>query len=191
MPRIDSEKFYSAAIQQHGVTPQGVNWISQHTQEIRFKILLHMLPKTISSLVDAGCGFGDLYGYILNNNINIESYVGIDSHMQMCEIAKKNTQQHILHANILHDPLPLADYYLCSGAMNILHDFEMQLFVKRCFENVKKAFVFNVLHGDKHNATYNYVTKKDIHSLADALKVTRVQIHEGYMKNDITVGFFK
>jgi len=190
MPRIDSEKFYLSSIKKHGSQPQGVNWVSKKTQELRFDIILDMLPNNIDSLVDAGCGFGDFYTYSQKKNTSIQKYTGIDSLHKMCTIANKKTKQEILLADITKDKLPFSQYYICSGAMNILNTFETHLFIKNCFNSCQKAFIFNILHGDKESKTYNYWTKQKIKELAKEIGVEKISIQDGYMKDDITVGFF-
>lgn len=67
MPKIDNKSFYSTAIEMYGITAKGVNWHSKESQNLRFEIILEMLPSEMSSysVADAGCGFGDLYLYML------------------------------------------------------------------------------------------------------------------------------
>jgi len=190
MPRIDSEQFYLRALEKYGTSAKGVNWTSQETQNIRFKILFNFLPKDIYSLVDAGCGFADLYAYMQKEDILPKKYTGIDSIATMCTIAKENTKQNILHRDITQDLLPKSEYYVCSGAMNILNPYETHLFIRNCFQASTKGFIFNILCGNKQSTTYNYLTKERIHAIAQSLSVTRIQLEEGYLDNDITVGFF-
>ena len=190
MPRIDSEKFYLASIEKYGVNAKGVNWVSQETQELRFDIILDMLPKNINTLVDAGCGFGDFYQYLQNKNIQYTKYTGIDSLHKMCTIASKNTKQEIILADITKDKLPFAEYYICSGAMNILNTFETHLFIKNCLQSSQKAFIFNILHGSKESDTFNYFSIEKIEKIAKDLNVNRIEIRDDYMQNDVTVGFF-
>ncbi|MDQ7045215.1 MAG: class I SAM-dependent methyltransferase [Sulfurimonas sp.] len=190
MPRIDSKKFYLSAIDKHGLSPQGVNWISQETQDLRFKILLELLPTNINTLVDAGCGFADFYMYLQNTQHCIKKYIGIDSLAAMCTIAVQETSQEIIQADITKDALPQADYYVCSGAMNILNPFEAHLFIRNCFKASSKAFIFNTLYGDKQSNTYNYMSMAQIQAIAKDLHVKRLEIKDNYMKNDITVAFF-
>ena len=142
MPKIDSEKFYLSSLKKYGIDPKGVNWVSQETQELRFDMLIRMLPNTLNSLVDAGCGFGDFYIYLQKKNIQCKKYIGIDSLHKMCTIATKNTKQEIILADVIKDKLPFAEYYVCSGAMNILNEFETYLFIKKCLEASQKAFIF-------------------------------------------------
>ncbi len=190
MPRIDSEKFYTSALALYGETAQGVNWTSSQTQNIRFEVLLQMLPHDVStlSLADAGCGFGDLYLYMKQKP---KKYIGIDSLSCMCAIAAKKTGAQIITADVCKDALPHADYYLCSGAMNILDVFETYQFIRNCFLACQSGFLFNVLHGDKQSKTYNYFSTSQIQTIAKELQVREVKMRMDYLANDITVGFFK
>ena len=191
MPRIDSEQFYTSAIKMYGTSAKGVNWTSRQTQEIRFDTILKLLPKNINSLVDAGCGFGDFYTYMINKKRPAEKYIGIDSLPDMYSIASQNTAQEIIIADITKDEIPKADFYVCSGAMNVLNIFETHLFIRNCFDASNNGFIFNILHGDKQSETYNYFTTEQIDKIAKSLNVKKVKIKDDYMENDITVGFFK
>ena len=193
MPRIDNEKFYTSAIELYGTTAKGVNWHSKRTQEIRFDIILELLPKNIKdfSIVDAGCGFGDLYLYMLKKKKEPKEYIGIDTVVDMYSIASEQTGKEIIIADITKDSLPRADYYVCSGAMNVLNEFETHLFIQNCFSTCREGFIFNILYGEKDSETYNYLSKDDINNIAKSLHVEHIEFHEDYLSNDITVGFFK
>ena len=191
MPRIDSEKFYTSAIEMHGTSAKGVNWTSKQTQEIRFDVILDMLPCEIDSLADAGCGFGDFYNYMKKKKRVPKKYIGIDSLIDMYSIASNNTAQEIIIADITKDKIPHAEYYICSGAMNVLDRFETYLFIRNCFSACGDGFIFNILHGKDESETYNYFSTCQLESIAKELNVKRVVIRDDYMKDDITVGFFK
>jgi len=193
MPRIDNEKFYTSAIDIHGVSAKGVNWNSKESQNLRFEMILEMLPKDLSSqtIADAGCGFGDFYLYAKKKKHFIKKYIGIDSVLDMYSIASKRTGCEIVLADISKDKIPSASYYICSGAMNVLNAFETHLFMRNCYEASEIGFIFNILHGDKKSQTYNYLTTSQITNIASNIGVTNIKIKDDYMKNDITVGFFK
>ena len=193
MPKIDSKKFYTQAIKRYGITPRGLNWNSRISQTLRFDIILELLPKNLSknTLVDAGCGFGDFFLYLQQNDIAIKRYTGIDEISSMCRIAQEQTNQTIIQANILQEELPLADYYICSGALNVLTKFETFQFIQNCYKHAEYGFVFNILFGEKESDIYNYFTLSDIKTLAASLGVQKMTIQQDYIDNDITVGFFK
>ena len=192
MPRIDSEKFYTSAIEMHGTSAKGVNWASKESQFLRFKTILELLPKDLNckTLVDAGCGFGDFYLYMEKKKRLPKEYVGIDSLLDMHSIASDKTGKEIILADICRDEIPQADYYICSGAMNVLDKFEAYLFIRNCFEACRDGFIFNVLHAEDVSETYNYMTLKEIEGIANELGVNSFVYRDDYMENDITLGFF-
>lgn len=193
MPRIDNERFYTSAIELYGTSAKGVNWHSKRTQEIRFDIILELLPKNIKdfSVCDAGCGFGDLYLYMLKKKKEPKKYIGIDTVVDMYSIASEKTAQEIIIADITKDTLVDADYYVCSGAMNVLTNFETHLFIQNCYSTCRHGFIFNILYGESESETYNYLTKDEIKDIASSLHVENVVFKEDYLSNDISVGFFK
>lgn len=193
MPRIDNKTFYSTAIEKYGITAKGVNWHSKESQKMRFDIILEMLPQDMSkySVADAGCGFGDLYLYMLKKKRAPKEYIGIDSLEEMYAIALNNTGCEIVVADICTDKLPSTDFYICSGAMNVLEEFETHLFVRNCFSSCRVGFIFNVLHGEKESETYNYLTTTQIEQMANDLGVKEVIFRDNYMQDDITVMFLK
>ena len=193
MPKVDNKTFYSSAIEKYGVTAKGVNWHSKESQKLRFEIILEMLPQDLSSytIADAGCGFGDLYLFMQKKKREPIEYIGIDSLEEMYAIALNNTGCEIVLANICTDLLPSADFYVCSGAMNVLESFETHLFVRNCFSSCRVGFIFNVLHGEKKSQTYNYMTTAEIEQLAKDLGVKKTLFRDDYMDDDITVLFLK
>lgn len=193
MPRINSQKFYIASLKKHGITPQGLHWFNKESQETRFDLILEMLPSSLEeiSLADAGCGFGDFYHYIQKRSQKLKNYIGIDALQEMCAITHERTNCSTFHKDICKDELPQADYYISSGAMNILSPFETQLFIQNCYKASKYGFVFNILYGDIQSKTYNYITLDTLKTIAKTLGVREFFFREGYMDGDITVAFFK
>ena len=166
------------------------SWLGQ---QIRFEMLCELLPDVLreQSIYDAGCGFGDFYLYLQNSANLPKKYIGIDSVDAMCTIAKERTSQEIMHADITNTQLPVSDFTLCSGAMNVLTPYETIQFIQNCYSASKKAFIFNVLCGEDNSQTYNYLSKAKIQEIAQTLGVKEVRLREDYLQNDITVGFFK
>jgi SAM-dependent methyltransferase len=193
MPKIDNDRFYSSAIEKYGTSAKGVNWNSSKTQTVRFKTILKLLPKKLHdySIIDAGCGFGDFYFYLEKNKKLPKNYIGADCHDDMVSIASNNTGHEIINIDIVQDALPKADFVVCSGAMNVLSSYETYLFMRNCYLSSNKAFVFNILHGEKKSETYNYLTTKQIELFAKELNVKKVTFLDNYLDADITVRFEK
>lgn len=186
MSRIDNEEFYSAAIKKHGDSSKGVHWNTVYSQEKRFEVLLSCIDDKGFSIVDAGCGFGDFYTYLQKKEIVFSGYIGLDLSPSMVEMAKEKTGCKILECDICRDILPQADYYVCSGAMNILSRFDTYLFIRNCYEACTKGFVFNLLMGDDDSLVYNHFYPEELQGLFDELGA-KVVVKKGYLKHDFTV----
>jgi SAM-dependent methyltransferase len=189
--KIDNYRFYHSGIIDHGFTPQGLRWHSKQSQEIRFEQLLALLPLDTKSIADAGCGFGDLYDYIRSNGRSTLRYSGLDALDLMVEEAIRRTQQEtIYHCDILHDPLPMAEFYLCSGALNILTKNAAFRFIERCYDASSRGIIFNFLEGDKESKTFNYLRGSDIKVLGEKLGA-KVVFRRHYYECDCTAAFYK
>ncbi len=192
MPRVDNDAFYRSALAAHGETAEGVHWNSTETQEARFRVLRKFLPEDLSelTLVDAGCGFGDLYCYLERHGDRPRRYVGLDVMEPMVETARTRTGCEILILDVLTDPLPKADYYLCSGAMNTLTREESDQFIRNCYKACETGFVFNLLKGWNTSPIYNFYLPREIKRLGHELNAD-YQIEEGYLAGDFTAMFIR
>ena len=185
MAQKDNNEFYKKSIKKHGISAQGVHWNSDFSQYKRFEILSDFIRKDIkeSSIIDAGCGFGEYYNYLFDNNLKPKSYLGIDCEDQMISLASRrflNTS--FEKQDILKDKLNFADYYICSGAMNILERDEIFIFIRKCFEASNKAFVFNFLKND----SLTNVKSFDIIGYCKTLSAN-MEIKENYLSNDFSI----
>jgi len=190
--RVDNQQFYNLAILDHGYTPQGLRWNSRESQEIRFHQLLLLLPLDTQSIVDAGCGFGDLYNYIRAEGRHSLSYIGLDALKPMVEEASRRTGAPIYECDILSDPLPLpnAEFYICSGGLNILTRPATYLFIQRCYHASTRGMIFNFLEGTKKSKTFNYLQEAHIKKLGEKLGAS-VVFRRHYYDSDCTVAFYK
>ncbi|MBN2886682.1 MAG: class I SAM-dependent methyltransferase [Chromatiaceae bacterium] len=188
MPRVKHEEFYGSALQSHGPTAEGLQWASEETQRIRFRVLRTLLPEDLSelTLVDAGCGFGDFLDYLRTRGQTPGAYIGLDVMAPMVEMARARVGGDIRLCDVLADPLPEADYYLCSGAMNTLTAEETQRFIANCLAASRQGFIFNLLKGRDRSTIYNCRQPAEIRTLAAELGAD-CRIEEGYLSNDFSV----
>jgi len=187
MARIDQKEFYKDNYDTFGISACGVAWDSEQSQKRRFSAIVSCLGDVRNdTLVDAGCGFGDFYLYLKEKNNLPKNYIGLDLCEPMVKEAKVRTGCKIIQRDILRQTIPMADWYIASGSMNLLTRLETQLFIQRCFEKSRKGFVFNLLEGKECEGTFNYWKTHEMKKICHALGV-KVQIKEGYMDGDFTV----
>ncbi|RXK06539.1 class I SAM-dependent methyltransferase [Halarcobacter bivalviorum] len=182
---IDNHKFYKKAIDRYGVSAKGVHWQSQFTQYLRFEVLNSFIKEQIkdSTIIDAGCGFAEYLNYLKKSNLKPKQYIGLDVEQKMITLSKERfPSEKFLVKDILKDSLPQADYYVCSGAMNILRKKQMFKFIQNCLESSKKGFVFNFLKAH----TLNGVDYRHIVDFCESLN-KEIEIKDYYLDNDMTI----
>lgn len=188
MPRINNQIFYENAIKRYGCTARGLNWNSKNSQHTRFEVIHEILADhlPLNSIIDAGCGFGDLYVYLQQKGSLPRQYVGYDILQEALFVAKKRTKQRCVYKDILNDELEWADFYVASGSMNILKRCETFLFIRRCFEASRKGFIFNLLRGEEKEGHFNYFLPEEIEDYVSDFAYD-IEMYEGYMEGDFTV----
>lgn len=189
MKYISNKKFYAQSVKEFGVSPQGVHWNSKRTQYKRFEIITNFIKDDIrtSSVADAGCGFAEYYNYLKTQNLFPQKYIGLDCEDIMINICKDRYPKQEFHKkNLLYDDVPNCDYYVCSGAMNIMNYEQCSLFIKRAYNASNKGFVFNFLRA----LTLNDVKPYEILSICDKL-CKDIKYEENYLDNDFTIFMVK
>lgn len=185
MFKINNSKFYNDAIKKFGVSAQGVHWNSKYSQYKRFEIISSFIEDFKECrLVDAGCGFGEYYAYLSQQKQIPKKYIGIDCEINMIRIAQERFAfLEFYLKDILKDTLIPSDYYICSGAMNLLTQKEFFSFIHNAWENSKKGFIFNFLK----NESFNRIKVKEVLTFCESLNASSIDIRENYLDNDITL----
>lgn len=183
MPRIDQKQFYNKALAKYGKSAKALHWRSEQAQQVRFKQIASFLPHTEAyTVVDAGCGFGDFATFLQQYSKMPIQYLGLEYNSALLGHAVSNRVQ---QCDVLHDPLPNADYYVCSGALNLLTRFESHLFITRCLAHARKALIVNLLVGKCASSIYNVYDVTALEKLCKQYHGTRMKM--GYLQNDVTV----
>jgi len=130
---------YTATFAKHGATPEGVYWLNQERMNLRHKKMLQIMDNDLfenetPTLLDIGCGYGDLLNYIKANDLNIK-YSGIDLVEDMINHAQsKHPDSQFECVNALDIPEDCQyDYVVCNGILTCKYDrsaLEMTEFMK-------------------------------------------------------------
>jgi SAM-dependent methyltransferase len=186
---MNNKLFYQKSIKEYGVSAQGVHWNNKYTQYKRFEVITKFIKKDIkdSTIIDAGCGFGEYYNYLkINHKIPLK-YIGIDMEDFMVKKASKRFNDVIFYTkDILNDTLEVVDYYVCSGALNTLNKDDFFRFITKCFLNSSKGFVFNFLK--KHS--FNHISTSEVKEFCLTL-CDDIKTKENYLDNDFTIFMVK
>jgi SAM-dependent methyltransferase len=144
------EHYSSGKFLRHGPTPSGVDWNSPESQELRFEELMRIAqPDEHFSVVDYGCGYGALLGYLRLQPRPVV-YTGFDLSEPMVEHARTTyPDDHFVTRDAELKP---ADYAVASGIFNVRlttpvdqwRRYVLQI-VGRLDELGERGFSFNML----------------------------------------------
>ena len=165
-----------------------LGWGSVESQVKRFKILSEIGDLTGKSVLDVGCGFGDLYDYL---KYKISYYVGIDINPKQIEEAKKRYPVEF-HIGKIDKVMGHFDYVFASGIFNLEKWKGTNETIQRMFELSDIGIGFNMLSdkADFFNKGETYTNPGEM--LEFCLKLSRkVVLRHDYMTHDFTVYIYK
>lgn len=182
--------------------PLVVGWLSNAEQQLLFTLVSYYHRPT-ESVLDIGCGRGDLYGYLQERNPNETiKYAGVDYNPNMIEIAKKKWPGVTVVAG---DALNLErieeyDWVMASGVLNLKDSVDMFEYGKQLidimYSKCKRGVAFNILTDlpdDVSDSDRNALFVHDPVKWLDHLLKTynKVICRTDYMLGDCTFYIFK
>ncbi len=168
---------------------KSLGWGSEHSQNVRFKILMEINGYTEGdSVLDVGCGHGDLSKFIKN-------YTGLEIRKEAIDVAKvKYPETKFIHG-IIKDVHDQYDWVFGSGIFCFKKDWHdhLDVTVKKMFDLSTKGIAFNLLSANtpkKKDPDMKYVKIPDIVSFVTKFTM-KFQIRHDYLPNDMTIYMYK
>jgi SAM-dependent methyltransferase len=135
-----------------------VGWTDRSGQIKRYQDLLDIGVQNNDSILDFGCGLGDLYGYTKKINLNVD-YIGVDINEDHIADAKDTYESKLRHVvpfqenncifqviDTIDDVRRDFDWFLASGSFTIGFNMEeiMEVLDKAYYKS-HKGMAFNLL----------------------------------------------
>lgn len=115
-------ELYGGRLLKHGRSHQTVGWGSVADQWLRFEMLTRDIDITGKTVVDIGCGLGDLVEFLDAKYGTDYRYIGIDLSVDLVEEAKKRFPDgrcRFIAGDLLEmSPVANADVFFLSGALS-------------------------------------------------------------------------
>ena len=172
-----------------------LDWASPRTQEARFRVLADNVELGGRSLLDVGCGLGDLRAYLLGRGIAVE-YTGVDVSPPMVQAAlERQPDGRFLCADLFGEeevfPESSFDVVYCSGIFNLdlgnNEDFVPQA-VARFLGLARRHVACNMLHKRAGDSDGTYFFYDPLEVLARLRPLgCRVRLIDDYLPNDFTL----
>jgi SAM-dependent methyltransferase len=187
--------FYDRSLRLHGPdSPLSLHWTSPEDQLVRFSILSRVGDLSGRSVLDVGCGVGDLYGF-LSRRFSGFSYLGIDIVPEMVKQAKLKYPRARFEVADTCSLNAKFDYVFASGSLtfNVRGGKRFYFGVLRhMFSLCRRAAAFNMLDESVYKADRNFLSYDIREVERECKKLTRkYQIVTGYDQGDFTVFLYK
>jgi SAM-dependent methyltransferase len=147
------KRYHTERIRKWGITdPRSVGYTSEDSQLARFAVIADLYDGR-SSLLDIGCGTGDLLGY-LRERYDCFDYVGIDQQPEFIGHARAKYHGErctFVMGDFSRCALPMSDFVVASGALSYRTEdanFHLEC-IKRLFAAARKSVIFNMLDASK------------------------------------------
>lgn len=188
-------KRYNERLKKYGHDPRTLGWFKGR-QPIRFGALSEIGDLNNCSILDVGCGFGDLYGFLIKRDLNIK-YTGYDINQNLITIAKeKYPNARFEVKDILIDATKQKfDYVFSSGVFNFkLLDNKtfIENMLEKMFEICNKGFATDFMSNyvDFKNEDAYYAKPEEIFSFCKTLS-KRVALRHDYMPFEFCIYTYK
>jgi len=129
---------YRRKFNKYGYSPKSLG-CPKGRQDLRFEALTKHIKNSVRVL-DFGCGFGDLYGFLKSKNIRVD-YSGCDLMEEFLAVGNEQYPD----GNFFYKPIgePLTekyDYIICSGIFNFLYSKDIDEHKQSVFNTMKNLF---------------------------------------------------
>ena len=180
----------------HGAeTSLALGWLTDHDQQIRFKTLSGIADLNNKTVLDAGCGYADLFSFLSTDN-TLAHYYGIE---QIPELITEAERRHahlrnvsLLPGNFMMAHLPEADYVFASGSLNYGSSDAGYIFkaITHLYEHCRLGLAFNLLrHVPRNGLIVAYdpeLILSHCHSLSQ-----NIVLKTDYADEDFTIWMYR
>ncbi len=172
-----------------------MDWESKDAQYSRFHVLAENINLHNKSILDVGCGLGDLYKFLQSLDIAFQ-YSGMDfssKYIEQCKVLYPEAHFicNDIFTNFNENELKQFDVVFCSGLfnLNVQNNDDLLKYALGCFYEMSCEYViFNLLSinsCDKEDKYY-YFNSSDVINHVSEFPFTGISVIEDYLENDFT-----
>ncbi|QJD96196.1 class I SAM-dependent methyltransferase [Mucilaginibacter robiniae] len=189
-------RYHKRQIQLHGARHvKALGWRNAYSQLIRFQAMFSMIDLGSGSVLDAGCGHGDLRKYLYDLYPQ-NTYYGIEQIPELLDVAVERyasyPDTHFYLGDFTTADSPVCDYVLASGSLSYQNsdpDFIFKV-IKKLYACCRQGLGFNLL---SRVAQQGCLVAYDMKEIMDyCLKLSeKVLVKTDYSEEDFTMFVLK
>ena len=177
---------YLNQFKKYGIDNKSLFW-PKGRQDIRFKQHLSMLENSKKrsnetlSILDYGCGFSDLYEHIINADLTISEYIGVDILDEFLQVGKRkfNHNNYYTRDFFCSNIRITADLIVASGTFNI-----------RYFNEYEKNYTFLLSEiAMLSKRAKSYISFDFMTDQVDYMNINAFHISPARLKSDLKENF--
>ncbi len=178
-------------------TVEALGWRGVESQTKRFEALSRVGDLNGCTLLDVGCGYGDLKGF-LDERFSDFTYIGIDQMPEFINEAKaryKNLPNtHFIQTDFTAVDFPGVDFVIASGALGYRcenPDFYGDM-IRKMYEAAARAVAFNMLDAERF-PEHPLLVGHDCDNIIALCRTIspRVTVARDYLEDDFAVFMFR
>jgi len=187
------------SLTRHGHHPNTLYWSSQEIQELRFSVLAEIGIGSGDSVLDVGCGFGDMFGWLRRQGIDVE-FTGIDLSPDLIGAGKALYPETMLMAGELFDfdfEPDSFEWVVLSGALNeaLFDEGEYaRRVIARMFELCRRGVAFNLLNRNAKGMRMMFdLASFEAEAMLEFCRTLTpdCRLRDDYLENDFTIYMLK
>jgi SAM-dependent methyltransferase len=183
---------YNQSLKRFGPGPKALLWWDYRSMAIRFRALVKDVPIDGKSIMDAGCGLGDLLPYLYAKSTNFR-YLGVDKNKGFIDVAKLRYEGHDFRVDDpFNNRIGMFDVVVSSGVMNgNVQNWlaKRKKMIANLYDQTGEVLAFNMagsLKPMKHDSLIAYADANEILEFCKTL-TKRSSLNTGYLHNDFTI----
>lgn len=189
--------YHRTMIAGHGADSSfALGWRNEHDQQVRFEALAGIADLNDKTVMDAGCGYADLYPFLKNRYPQMMHYCGIEQITELFDraVLRYNhfADTSFITRNFLHADLPVCDYVLASGSLNYgssVNDFIYSA-IEKLYSYCNIAMGFNLLRQMPVDGTLVAYDPNEIFAFCKTLS-PNVALKTDYDEVDFTIFIYR
>lgn len=195
-------RYFDRRVRRYGHSHASLGWTSPQSQRARFGVLAEIGALDGRTVLDVGCGLGDLYGFLRKRVTRFE-YLGLDMSTEMVERAAKLYPGAGFRLAEFPDCDGEAefDYVFASGIYNLAtgdNEVVMRRIIRRMFDLCRIGAGVAMTGGSdlprrwfpSPRGSVYYYRSEEMVEFCGAL-APRVELREGYVDDDFALFLYR